>query len=54
MTSFSNYGQNNGGESPWGLMTSHKCNVSNREPKDEGGLIATLKRKHLRADESMG
>jgi hypothetical protein len=39
MQSFPHNGHKEENGSPWVLMTDHKCNVSNQEPKDEGGLI---------------
>ncbi len=39
MQSSPHHGRNGGGESPWGIMTKHKCNVSYQKPEDEGGLI---------------
>jgi hypothetical protein len=37
-------------------MVGHRCNVSNQEPKDRGGLTwsITQRKKHLRVDKSMG
>ncbi len=36
--------------SPWGLMASHRYNVSKEEPKDGGDLIQSTmqKKKHLK------
>jgi hypothetical protein len=37
--SFPQNGHNERNGSPWGLTIGHRCNVSNQEPKDGGGLI---------------
>jgi hypothetical protein len=56
MQSSFHHGCNKRGGSPWGLATSHRCNVLNQELEDGGGLIysAMQNKKHLKAYESMG